>query len=69
MILTPPPHIGTKANTIRSVEVWEGTVGEWVWIHHPGGSYVCGFNILNEKDPDLFTSHMVLKPSAERNTR
>ena len=49
MILVPPPHIGTIRNTVTSVKVWEGTEGEWIWAHHPFGSYVCGFKINDEK--------------------
>lgn len=49
MILVPPPHIGTIPNRVSSVNVWENTKGEWIWVHHPFGSYVCGYKILNEK--------------------
>ena len=49
MILVPPPHIGTIPNKVSSVNLWEGTQGEWLWAHHPFGSYVYGFKITNEK--------------------
>jgi hypothetical protein len=53
MILIAPPHIGTIRNTVTSIQVWEGTEGEWIWAHHPFGSYVCGFKIFDQETTTL----------------